>query len=189
MCIFSVETSADRACSCGFDRSFLFDRQTFHQPAKFLPGYQFRFIGITWPFVFSAFQAFVKQYKTVLFPEQSFDAVTSFPAEQKQTPGEYIKSKILLHDSRKSVYCLTHISVSAHNVDMLRMAHITYHRRTPSSCFRVSALKSSGRLTTTFRTVKDICSCDTAISGSVLTGTISCFSTSPHKALRTRFRR
>gem|GEM_PF-206463 len=39
------------------------------------------------------------------------------------------------------------------------------------------------------RKIKDICSCDTAISGSVFTGTISCFSTSPHKALRTRFRR
>lgn len=103
------------------------------------------------------------------------DDGTEFPAEQKQTPGEYIEPKILLNDSSKTIYCFAHIGISAYDVDILRMAHITYHRRTPSSRFRVSSLKSSGRLTTTFPTDKDICSRDTAISGSVLTGTISFF--------------
>ena len=42
------------------------------------------------------------------FPEQSFNSIAALAAKQKQTPGKYIKPKILLHDSRKTVYCFTH---------------------------------------------------------------------------------
>ena len=85
-------------------RLWLVDLQSFHEPAILLRRQLPRFRLAAWPLKTAAFQTLIQQQKSVSFPVQRLDAVSSSAAEQKDRIGERIQPELLLYDVGKPVY-------------------------------------------------------------------------------------
>lgn len=97
--VFSVFFLAECTWFCRQDSCFLFQFQPLHQPSELLPTDRFHFICTAGPFEVSVFQSLIEENKPIAFPQQCFDSVTAFSAEQIQSWREWIQLKLLLHKS------------------------------------------------------------------------------------------
>ena len=69
------------------------------------------------PFKLLFSQRFVIEYKTVVFPEQTFDFITLLIGESMQGAGKRIMPKLLLHQHRKAMGLFTKIDCIAIEVN------------------------------------------------------------------------
>ena len=94
-----------------FTRSFrrleclwLFDFKPGHEPVELLPGQLFYFQLISGPAESALdFHTFIQQHKSVRFPEQSFDPVTTFSTEKIQGTSPWIHMELILYNSTQPV--------------------------------------------------------------------------------------
>ena len=110
-------------------RLWLVDLQAFHEPAILLRRQLSRFRLAARPLKTAAFQTLIQQQKSVSFPVQCLDAVSSSAAEEKQRIGERIQPELLLYDVGKPIYPAAQIRVSAGNIDLIGSGEITQHDR------------------------------------------------------------
>ena len=69
--------------SVGLNAFWLFGFKTGHEPVELLPGQLLYFQLISGPAESALdFHTFIQQHKSVRFPEQSFDSVTTFSQER-----------------------------------------------------------------------------------------------------------
>ena len=116
---FGVFRLEDRADFCRPDRFFLFRFQAFHEPSKLLPGDGPELIFIAGPLELAVLQSFVQENEAIAFPQKSFDAIASFPAEDVQRRCERTHLKMILHQSGQAVDGLAHIGISAGDIYVL----------------------------------------------------------------------
>mgnify|MGYP004501858823 FL=1 len=93
-----------------FECLWLFDFKPGHEPVELLPGQLFYFQLISGPAESALdFHTFIQQHKSVRFPEQSFDPVTTFSTEKIQGTSPWIHMELILYNSTQSVKGFPHI--------------------------------------------------------------------------------
>ena len=100
-----------------FTRSFrrleclwLFDFKPGHEPVELLPGQLFYFQLISGPAESALdLHTFIQQHKSVRFPEQSFDPVTTFSTEKIQGTSPWIHMELILYNSAQPVPLCIHL--------------------------------------------------------------------------------
>ena len=110
-----------------FTRSFrrfeclgLFDFKPGHEPVELLPGQLFYFQLISGPAESALdFHTFIQQHKSVRFPEQSFDPVTTFSTEKIQGTSSWIHMELILYNSTQPVNGFPHIRSACYDIDFI----------------------------------------------------------------------
>ena len=115
-----VLSSAELTRKRRFYHGFLLDLQTFHEPSEFLPGDGTALFFRSGPLELTTFQPLIQKDETVTFPQQCFQTVIVFSAEQKQRWGERIQLKLLLDDSCQAVDGLSHVGITGCDINMFR---------------------------------------------------------------------
>jgi len=96
-----------------FECFWLFDFKTGHEPVELLPGQLLYFQLISGPAESALdFHTFIQQHKSVRFPEQSFDPVTTFSTEKIQGASPWIHMELILYNSTQPVNGFPHIRSS-----------------------------------------------------------------------------
>ena len=89
------------------------DRQTFHQPLVLLRWHIDDFGRIPRPLEAAILESFVQQQKSVTFPQQSFDPVSSSAAEQeKRIRIKRFEIILMLDDPGETIDAISEISVA-----------------------------------------------------------------------------
>jgi len=102
------------------ERFGLFNFKPGHQPVKLLPYEGSDFLWITWPAKTAlCLHPFVKEQKTIAFPQKCFDPVASFPAEQVKGAASGIHMEFVLYDSAEPIDGTPHIRIAADNVNLV----------------------------------------------------------------------
>ena len=98
----------------------LFDFKPGHEPVELLPGQLFYFQLISGPAKPALnFHTFIQQHKSVRFPEQSFDPVTTFSTEKIQGTSLWIHMELILYNSAQPVNGFPHIRSACYDIDFI----------------------------------------------------------------------
>ena len=65
------------------------------------------------------FHTFIQQHKSVRFPEQSFDPVTTFSTEKIQGASPWIHMELILYNSTQPVNGFPHIRSACYDIDFI----------------------------------------------------------------------
>ena len=94
--------------------------QAGHEPVELLPGQLFYFQLISGPAKPALnFHTFIQQHKSVRFPEQSFDPVTTFSTEKIQGTSPWIHMELILYNSTQPVNGFPHIRSACYDIDFI----------------------------------------------------------------------
>ena len=103
-----------------FECFWLFDFKTGHEPVELLPGQLLYFQLISGPAESALdFHTFIQQHKSVRFPEQSFDPVTTFSTEKIQGTSPWIHMELILYNSTQPVNGFPHIRSACYDIDFI----------------------------------------------------------------------
>jgi len=103
-----------------FECFWLFDFKTGHEPVELLPGQLLYFQLISGQAESALdFHTFIQQHKSVRFPEQSFDPVTTFSTEEIQGASPWIHMELILYNSTQPVNGFPHIRSACYDIDFI----------------------------------------------------------------------
>ena len=103
-----------------FECFWLFDFKTGHEPVELLPGQLLYFQLISGQAESALdFHTFIQQHKSVRFPEQSFDPVTTFSTEKIQGASPWIHMELILYNSTQPVNGFPHIRSACYDIDFI----------------------------------------------------------------------
>lgn len=103
-----------------FECLWLFDFKPGHEPVELLPGQLFYFQLISGPAESALdLHTFIQQHKSVRFPEQSFDPVTTFSTEKIQGTSPWIHMELILYNSTQPVNGFPHIRSACYDIDFI----------------------------------------------------------------------
>ena len=103
-----------------FECLWLFDFKPGHEPVELLPGQLFYFQLISGPAESALdLHAFIQQHKSVRFPEQSFDPVTTFSTEKIKGASPWLHMELILYNSAQPVNRFPHIRSACYDIDFI----------------------------------------------------------------------
>ena len=108
-----------------FHLLFGMSRESFHKPAKLLPGYWFKLIFVAWPLELTVFKPFIQKKKSIALPQESFDAVTLSSAEYVQRRCKRIHMEMFLYKCCEAIYGFTHVGISTCNIYLVSYGDVT----------------------------------------------------------------
>ena len=114
---------------------FLSDRQTFHEPSKLLCVDLLNITCVTRPLESPILKSFVQKKKSIAFPKQSFNPISSPSAEQEQSPFlVWIKMKLILYNRCQTVNTKSEICIATCQIYILILVgiQIIQHERITS---------------------------------------------------------
>lgn len=106
--------------SVGLNAFWLFDFKTGHEPVELLPGQLLYFQLISGPAESALdFHTFIQQHKSVRFPEQSFDSVTTFSTGKIQGASPWLHMELILYNSTQPINGFPHIRSACYDIDFI----------------------------------------------------------------------